>query len=158
MGQRVSAVAKLGEIVTRGPSYAPEAGIRDVAESWAGMHLEPRLLITLEARRHERILRRAREAFALTDGGADGARRQALEILGALAVVDGRWEEAFSALEALAADTTFEPQRRADFLVAAGDVMSRHYGDRDVAEPFYERARELWPGHARFGNPPERVS
>jgi tetratricopeptide (TPR) repeat protein len=158
VGQRVSAVAKLGEIVTRGPSYAPEAGIRDVAESWAGMHLEPRLLVTLEPRRHERILRRAREAFALTDGEADAARRQALEILGALAVVDGRWEEAFSALEALAADTTFEPQRRAEFLVAAGDVMSRHYGDRDVAEPFYERARALWPGHARFGNPPERVS
>ena len=79
VGQRVSAVAKLGEIVTRGPSYAPEAGIRDVAESWAGMDLEPRLLVTLEARRHERILRRAREAFALTDGGADAARRQALE-------------------------------------------------------------------------------
>jgi tetratricopeptide (TPR) repeat protein len=158
VGQRVSAVAKLGEIVTRGPSYAPEAGIRDVAESWAGMHLEPRLLVTLEARRHERILRRAREAFALTDGGADAARRQALEILGALAVVDGRWEEAFSALEALAADATFEPPRRAEFLVAAGDVMSRHYGDRDVAEPFYERAKALWPGHPRFGNPPERVS
>jgi tetratricopeptide (TPR) repeat protein len=158
VGQRVSAVAKLGEIVTRGPSYAPEAGIRDVAESWAGMHLEPRLLVTLDARRHERILRRAREAFALTDGGADAARRQALEILGALAVVDGRWEEAFSALEALAADTTFEPQRRAEFLLAAGDVMSRHYGDRDMAEPLYERARALCPGHPRFGNPPERVS
>ncbi len=153
VGQRVSAVAKLGEIVTRGPSYAPEAGIRDVAESWAGMHLEPRLLVTLEARRHERILRRAREAFALTDGGADDARRQALEILGALAVVDGRWEEAFSALEALAADTTFEPQRRAEFLLSAGDVMARHYGDREVAEPFYERAQALWPGHPRFGRP-----
>ena len=158
VGQRVSAVAKLGEIVTRGPSYAPEAGIRDVAESWAGMHLEPRLLVTLEARRHERILRRAREAFALTDGGADAARRQALEILGALAVVDGRWEEAFSALEALAADTSFEPQRRAEFLLTAGDVMSRHYGDREVADPFYERARALWPGHTRFGRPAEGVS
>jgi tetratricopeptide (TPR) repeat protein len=158
VGQRVSAVAKLGEIVTRGPSYAPEAGIRDVAESWAGMHLEPRLLVTLEPRRHERILRRAREAFALTDGGTDVGRRQALEILGALAMVDGRWEEAFSALEALGADPAFEPQRRAEFLVAAGDVMSRHYGDRDVAEPFYQRARALWPGHPRFGRPAERVS
>jgi tetratricopeptide (TPR) repeat protein len=158
VGQRISAVAKLGEIVTRGPSYAPEAGIRDVAESWAGMHLEPRLLVTLEARRHERILRRAREAFALTDGGADEARRQALEILGALAVVDGRWEEAFSALEALAADMAFEPERRAEFLLAAGDVMARHYGDRDVAEPFYERAQALWPGHPRFGRPPQAVS
>jgi tetratricopeptide (TPR) repeat protein len=158
VGQRISAVAKLGEIVTRGPSYAPEAGIRDVAESWAGMHLEPRLLVTLEARRHERILRRAREAFALTDGGADESRRQALEILGALAVVDGRWEEAFSALEALAGDLAFDPERRAEFLLAAGDVMARHYGDRDVAEPFYERAQALWPGHPRFGKPPQAVS
>ena len=158
VGQRVSAVAKLGEIVTRGPSYAPEAGIRDVAESWAGMHLEPRLLVTLEPRRHERILGRAREAFALTDGGTDPGRRQALEILGALAMIDGRWEEAFSVLEALGADTTLEPQRRAEFLVAAGDVMSRHYGDRDVAGPFYERARALWPGHPRFGRPAQAVS
>ena len=158
VGQRISAVAKLGEIVTRGPSYAPEAGIRDVAESWAGMHLEPRLLVTLEARRHERILRRAREAFELTDGGADDARRQALEILGALALVDGQWEEAFRALEALAADPTFESQRRAEFLLAAGDVMARHYGDLAVAEPFYGRARALWPGHVRFGRPAEGVS
>jgi len=158
VGQRVSAVAKLSEIVTRGPSYSPEAGIRDVADSWAGMHLEPRLLVTLEARRRERVLRRAREAFALTDGGTDAARRQALEILGALAVVEGRWEEAFSALDALAADTTFEPDRRAGFLLAAGDVMARRYGDRDVAEPFYERAQAVWPGHPRFGKSPEGVS
>jgi tetratricopeptide (TPR) repeat protein len=158
VGQRVSAVGKLSEIVTRGPSYSPEAGIRDVADSWAGMHLEPRLLVTLEARRRERILRRAREAFALTDGGTDAARRQALEILGALAVVEGRWEEAFSALDALAADTTFEPDRRAGFLLAAGDVMARRYGDRDVAEPFYERAQAVWPGHPRFGKSPEGVS
>ena len=158
VGQRVSAVGKLAEIVTRGPSYSPDAGIRDVAESWAGMHLEPRLLVTLEARRRERILRRAREAFALTDGGTDAARRQALEILGALALVDGRWEEAFSALDALASDTTFEAERRAAFLLAAGDVMARRYGDRDVAEPFYERAQAVWPGHPRFGKPPGGVS
>ena len=66
--------------------------------------------------------------------------------------------DAREAIEALAADTTFEPQRRAEFLLAAGDVMSRHYGDRDVAEPFYDRARELWPGHVRFGRPSEGVS
>src|SRR6185312_12353535 len=158
VGQRVSAVGKLAEIVTRGPSYSPDAGIRDVAESWAGMHLEPRLLVSLEARRRERILRRAREAFALTDGGTDAARRQALEILGALAIVDGRWEEAFSALDALASDTTFEADRRAAFLLAAGDVMSRRYGDRGLAAPFYERAQAVWPGHPRFGKPPEGVS
>jgi tetratricopeptide (TPR) repeat protein len=158
VGQRVSAVAKLGEIVTRGPSYSPEAGIRDVADSWAGMHFEPRLLATLESRRRERILRRAREAVALIDGGPAAARREALEILGALAMVDGRWEEAVTTLDALAADATFEPQRRAEFLLAAGDVMARRYGDRDVAEPFFERAKALWPGSPRFGRPPEGVS
>ena len=84
-------------------------------------------------------------------------RREALEILGALAMVDGRWEEAVSTLDALAADATFEPQRRAEFLLAAGDVMARRYGDREVAEPFYERAQALWPGNPRFGRPPEGV-
>ena len=121
------------------------------------MHFEPRLLVTLEGRRRERILRRAREAFALMDGGTDAARREALEILGALAMVDGRWEEAVTTLDALAADSTFEAQRRAEFLLAAGDVMARRYGDRDVAEPFYERAQALWPGNPRFGRRPERV-
>jgi tetratricopeptide (TPR) repeat protein len=154
IGQRSAAVAKLGELVTRGPSYSPETGIRDVAESWAGMHLEPRLLVNLETRRRERVVRRAREALS-TDGASEVARRQSLEILGALAIVEGRWEEAFSVLEALAGDPAFEPERRAGFLVAAGDVMMRRYGDPELADPLYVRARELWPGHPRFGGTSE---
>ena len=151
VGQRTAAVAKLGELVTRGPSYSPETGIRDVAESWAGMHMEPRLLVGLETRRRERIVRRAREALA-TDGASEVARRQSLEMLGALAVVEARWEEAIAVLEALAGDPAFEAERRAGFLVAAGDVMMRRYGDPELADPFYVRARELWPGHPRFGS------
>ena len=151
VGQRGAAVAKLGELVTRGPSYSPETGIRDVAESWAGMHLEPRLLVGLETRRRERIIRRAREAL-VTDGAPEATRRQALEMLGALAVVEGRWEEAVTVLEALAGDPAFEPERRAGFLVAAGDVLIRRYGDPDLADPLYVRARELWSGHPRFGS------
>jgi tetratricopeptide (TPR) repeat protein len=158
LGQRATAIAKLGEIVTRGPSYSPEAGIRDVAESWAGMHLEPRLLVGLEARRHERALRRAREVVVLTEGKTSLARRQALEVLGALAVAHGRWEDALAALEPLAGDPAFEAERRALFLIAAGDVMARRYGDLEVAEPFYDRARTLWPGNPRFARPTEKSS
>jgi hypothetical protein len=156
LGQRATAIAKLGEIVTRGPSYSPEAGIRDVAEGWAGMHLEPRLLVGLEPRRHERALRRAREVLALTEGTSGPARRQALEVSGALAIADGRWEDALVALEPLAADPAFEPERRAAFLIAAGDVMARRYGDIEVAEPFYDRAQTLWPGNPRFARPAEK--
>ena len=156
LGQRATAVAKLGEIVTRGPSYSPEAGIRDVAESWAGMHLEPRLLVGLEARRRERVLRRAREVLVLTETPSSAARRQALEVLGALAIADGRWEDALVALEPLGDDPAFEPSRRADFLITAGDVMARRYGDAEVAEPFYDRARALWPTNPRFARPAEK--
>jgi tetratricopeptide (TPR) repeat protein len=156
LGQRAAAIAKLGEIVTRGPSYSPEAGIRDVAESWAGMHLEPRLLVGLDGRRRERALRRAREVVALTEGESSSARRQALEVLGALAITDGRWEDALVALEPLAGDPAFEAERRAQFLIAAGDVMARRYGDIEVAEPFYDRARTLWPGNPRFARPAEK--
>jgi tetratricopeptide (TPR) repeat protein len=158
LGQRAAAIAKLGEIVTRGPSYSPEAGIRDVAESWASMHLDPRLLAGLEARRRERAVRRAREVLVLTEGDASSARRQALEVLGALAVADGRWEEALVVLEPLASDPVFEVERRAQFLIAAGDVMVRRYGDLEVAEPFYDRARTLWPSNPRFARPAEKSS
>jgi tetratricopeptide (TPR) repeat protein len=158
LGQRAAAIAKLGEIVTRGPSYSPEAGIRDVAESWAGMHLEPRLLVGLDGRRRERALRRAREVVALTEVESTPARRQALEVLGALAITDGRWEDALVALEPLAGDPTFEADRRAQFLIAAGDVMARRYGDVEVAEPFYDRARTLWPSNPRFARPAEKAT
>ena len=138
VGQRVSAVAKLGEIVTRGPSYV--AGRRHPRRRGELGGHAPRAAAAGHARGRGgasgSCAARGRRSRSPT-GETDAARRQALEILGALAMVDGRWEEAFSALEALGADATFEPQRRAEFLVGAGDVMLRHYGDRDVAEPFY---------------------
>ncbi len=144
VGQRTTAAARLADIVTRVGSYAPEAGIRDVAESWAGMHLEPRLLVGMEARRRERALSRAQEALGLLEAeaakpppipGSDAAtrpdqraalaaaRRLALEMIGAVALAEGRWPDALAALEALAADPGFEAARRAQFLLAAGDVL-----------------------------------
>jgi tetratricopeptide (TPR) repeat protein len=176
VGQRTAASAKLAEIVTRVGSYAPEAGIRDVAESWAGMHLEPRLLVGMEARRRERALSRALEAWALVEAeatrpppipGSDAAarsdqrtalaaaRRLALEMMGGVALAEGRWQDALAALDTLAADPGFEATRRAQFLLAAGDLLARHQGDPAAAQPFHSRARALWPSGARFGRPPE---
>jgi tetratricopeptide (TPR) repeat protein len=148
IGQRAAAIAKLRAIVTRGPSYSPEAGIRDVAESWAGMHLEPRLLVDLETRRRERILTRATEVLALTDGEDHPARRQATELLGALAVAEGRWSDALAALETLAHDESFPAERRSDFWLAAGDILARDPHDPAASQACYERARLLWPGNS----------
>jgi len=153
IGQRTSAVAKLKAIVTRGPSYVPDAGIRDVAESWAGMHLEPRLLVDLEARRRERVLGRASQILSLTEGEAHPARRQAFEVLGALAVAEGRWHDAVSALETLSADAELPAERRSDFLITAGDIFARNHHDPAAASALYERARELWPGNSALARP-----
>jgi tetratricopeptide (TPR) repeat protein len=153
IGQRTSAVAKLRAIVTRGPSYVPDAGIRDVADSWAGMHLEPRLLVDIEARRRERVLGRATQILSLTDGETHPARRQAFEVLGALAVAEGRWHDAIAALESLSANTELSPERRSDFLVAAGDIFARNHHDPAAAAALYERARELWPGNSALARP-----
>jgi len=147
IGQRASAVAKLKTIVTRGASYVPDAGIRDVADHWAGMHLEPRLLVDLEPRRRARVMARATEALALVVDERDPVRGQVLEMLGALAVAEGRWSDAVATLEALVADEAFEPERRSDFLVAGGDILVRDFGDSLTARALYERARALWPGN-----------
>ena len=147
IGQRTSAIAKLKTIVTRGASYVPDAGIKDVADSWAGMHLEPRLLVDLEPRRRARVMARATEVLALVEDEHDPVRGQVLEMLGALAVAEGRWSDAFATLEALVADEAFEPERRSDFLVAAGDILVRHFGDSLTARTLYDRARALWAGN-----------
>ena len=145
IGQRTAALTKLRAIVTRGPSYSPEAGIRDVAESWAGMHLEPRLLVDLESRRRERVVGRATEVLAITEGVGTPSRRQALEILAALAMAESRWSDALVALETLMVDEAFSAERRSDFALAAGDILAHSLRDTAAAQRFYERARRLWP-------------
>jgi tetratricopeptide (TPR) repeat protein len=147
IGQRAAATARLKTIVTRGASYVPDAGIRDVADSWAGMHIEPRLLINVEPRRRQRVLGRASEVLALVEDERDPVRGQALEIVGALAMAEGRWSDALATLEALSADEAFDAERRSDFLVAAGDILVQHYGDSMAARTFYDRARALWSGN-----------
>jgi hypothetical protein len=147
IGQRAAATARLKTIVTRGASYVPDAGIRDVADSWAGMHLEPRLLVDVDPRRRERVLGRASEVLALVQDERDPVRGQALEIVGALAMAEGRWNDAIATLEVLSADEAFAVERRSDFLVAAGDILVQHYGDSMTARTLFDRARVLWPGN-----------
>jgi tetratricopeptide (TPR) repeat protein len=147
IGQRAAATARLKTIVTRGASYVPDAGIRDVADSWAGMHIEPRLLIDVDPRRRARVLGRASQILELAGDERDPVRGQALEIVGALAVAEGRWSEALATLELLSADAAFDDERRSDFLIAAGDILVQQYGDTMSARALFDRARALWPGN-----------
>ena len=78
------------------------------------------------------------------------AVRPALEVIGAFAVGDGRWQDALAINERLAADDGLDAERRADFMVAGGDICARQYGDEATAKALYDKARELWPGHPRF--------
>ena len=147
IGQRAAAIARLKTIVTRGASYVPDAGIRDVADHWAGMHIEPRLLIDVDPRRRQRVMGRASEVLALVEDERDPVRGQALEIVGALAMAEGRWSDALATLEALSGDEAFDAERRSDFMVAAGDILVQHYGDTMAARALFDRARALWPGN-----------
>ena len=87
------------------------------------MHIEPRLLIDVDPRRRQRVLGRASEVLALVEDERDPVRGQALEIVGALAMAEGRWSDALATLEALSADEAFNEERRSDFLIAAGDIL-----------------------------------
>ena len=111
------------------------------------MHLEPRLLLDVEPRRRQRALGRASEVLALVEDERDPVRGRALEIVGALAMAEGRWSDAIATLEALSADEAFDDERRSDFLVAAGDILVQHYGDSVAARTLLDRARMLWPGN-----------
>jgi len=153
IGQRATAVARLGAVITRGGTFVPDVGIRDVAETWGGMRLEPRLLAGMERPRRDRALGRTAEALALAEGVSPPARQQAREarqILGALAMVEGRWDDALAALAALADDEGLTGAERADVLVAAGDILGGKRGDAAGAQRMYERAAAASPHEARL--------
>ena len=111
------------------------------------MHIEPRLLIDVDPRRRARVLGRASQILELVGDERDPVRGQALEIVGALAVAEGRWSEALATLELLSADAAFDDERRSDFLIAAGDILVQQYGDTMSARALFDRARALWPGN-----------
>ncbi|HXI60404.1 MAG TPA: hypothetical protein VNO55_30290, partial [Polyangia bacterium] len=153
IAQRATATEKLAAMLVEGGRFVGEGGIRDVAESWTAMGPEARLLVGLEGERRERVLRRATEAlaFAASDAATAEVRVGALNLLAALAVVEGRWADALRFLGDLSADETIDAHGRCGFLIAAGDIHLREGGDGGTAHILYERARALVPHDSRLG-------
>jgi hypothetical protein len=131
------------------------------------MRIEPRLTSGLEGERRERVLKRAAEALALAQAqaqsgqagqAAQGAIAQplashvleALQILGAMAMLERRWGDALSVLDTLGADQRLSPAERARFLIAAGDIAAQRMQNRPASRRFYGRARELVPTDSRL--------
>jgi tetratricopeptide (TPR) repeat protein len=153
VAQRVQATARLSAVVTRGGGFSPDVGIRDVAESWSAMRAEPRLLAGMDRARRDRVLARATEALALavaTSPPALDEVRFAREILGSLAVVEERWDDAMGLLLALGDDPAMPRAAACGFLIAAGDLRARKLGDRAGAQPLYDRAAALAPKDSRL--------
>ena len=104
--------------------------MRELAETWAAMRFEPRLLGGLEGDRRTRVLDRLRDALA-TERCPPAARRLALGIRGALAIVERRWAEARDALEFLSADSGAGRERA----LRLSDRGRRHRDERAIATP-----------------------
>ena len=127
------------------------AGLRDVADAWASMRFDPRLLAAIDDDKRGRARARLKEVLALTERTpGHPARQVARETWTALAMVDRRWAEAVEALESFAGDGALEPRRRCLFLVAAGDILLHQQGDVGGAALRYERARALYPSEPRL--------
>jgi tetratricopeptide (TPR) repeat protein len=153
IAERIQATLRLSAVVTRGGGFSPDVGIRDVAESWSGMRAEPRLLANMDRPRRDRVVARATEALALAVGVTPPALDEAhlaREILGSLAVVEERWDDALGLLEALADAPPTPPAVACGFLLAAGDIRAGKLGDRPGAQVFYDRASALAPKDSRL--------
>jgi tetratricopeptide (TPR) repeat protein len=149
VGQRVVATS---EVLAMLGGRASSTGLRDVADSWASMRFDPRLLAGVEGDRRARVLSRLVEVMALTESNVrHAARATARETLAALAVVDRRWADALSLLESLGADRGLEVDRRCLFLVLAGDVLVHRQGDVEGAASRYQLAGALNPAEPRLG-------
>jgi tetratricopeptide (TPR) repeat protein len=153
VAERASATARLSAVITRGGGFSPDVGIRDVAESWSAMRAEPRLLANLERGRRDRVVARATEALALALGTMPPAHEEghlAREILGALAFVEERWEDALGFLAALADEPSAKPSEACGFLLAAGDIKRHKLADPEGAQALYDRAAGLAPRDSRL--------
>ncbi|HVR62689.1 MAG TPA: hypothetical protein VMU50_12370, partial [Polyangia bacterium] len=151
IAQRAAAAEELVRMLGDEARFVGDGGIRDVAESWGAMGPEPRLLVGLEGERRERVLRRTGEAlaFAASDAATADVRRGALNLLGALAVVEGRWADALRFLGELCGDEGLPPPARCGFLLAAGDIHLREGNDVATARGLYQRAAALRPHDTR---------
>jgi tetratricopeptide (TPR) repeat protein len=153
VAERLQATARLAVVVTRGGAFSPDVGIRDVAESWSAMRAEPRLLANMDRGRRDRVVARATEALTLAVGISPPALDEAhlaREILGALAVVEERWEDALGLLAALADEPATKPAAACGFLLAAGDIRAGKLDDRAGAQALYDRAAALAPKDSRL--------
>ena len=153
IAERAQATARLSVVVTRGGSFSPDVGIRDVAESWSAMRAEPRLLANVDRTRRDRVVARTTEALALALGTMPPSLPEgelAREILGALAFVEERWEDALGFLAALADEPTTKPAAACGFLLAAGDIKRGKLGDAAGAQVLYDRAAALAPKDSRL--------
>ncbi|HEY2900606.1 MAG TPA: tetratricopeptide repeat protein [Polyangia bacterium] len=152
IAQRATAAARLTTMLSDGGRFVGEGGIRDVAESWSGMGLEPRLLVGLEGERRERVLRRSGEAlsFAASDAATADVRTGALGLLAALGMVESRWADALRFLGELGANDSLPPPVRCGYLIAAGDIHLHEGADAATARSLYEKARALVPGDIRL--------
>jgi tetratricopeptide (TPR) repeat protein len=153
VAERAQATARLAVVVTRGGGFSPDVGIRDVAESWSAMRAEPRLLANMDRARRDRVVARATEALALALGTMPPSFEEghlAREILGALAFVEERWDDALGFLAALADEPNAKPSDACGFLLAAGDIRRAKLGDAAGAQPLYDRAAALAPKDSRL--------
>jgi tetratricopeptide (TPR) repeat protein len=153
VAERAQATVRLAAVVTRGGTFSPDVGIRDVAESWSAMRAEPRLLANMDRARRDRVVARTTEALALALGTMPPALAEgqlAREILGALAFVEERWEDALAFLAALADEPTTKPSAACGFLLAAGDIRRGKLGDAVGAQALYDRAAALAPKDSRL--------
>jgi tetratricopeptide (TPR) repeat protein len=149
VAQRAVATQKISALLA---DAVPGNGLRDVADSWASMRLEPRLLGGIESERRGRILSRLGEVMSLTETSpAHPARQAAREVLAALALADRRWADALAFLDALAQDPVVAPRRRASFWITAGDLVRVAYEDRAGARERFRNAAALWPQHPGLG-------
>jgi len=151
IAQRQAATAQLASMVG-----SSSAGMRDLAETWAAMRFEPRLLGGLEGDRRTRVLDRLRDALA-TDRCPPAARRLALGVRGALAIVERRWGEARDALEFLSADAGAVASDRCGYLIAAGDIAMHVERNAEAGQRFYARARAQSAGDPRLISRGERA-
>jgi len=142
LGQRHAALRLLPEIALGGGqrSVLPEIAWRDVADSWASLRLEPRLLAQIDPPARRRAEGAIGRCLALKPKHVG-----ALQALAALAVARQKWDDALLQLDRCVDVHELEKLRRCDLLLLAGDICAKKTLDRPRAERYYRRALQLFP-------------
>lgn len=148
VAQRIAAAARVAAM----PGLPTTGGgLREVADSWASMRFDPRLLAAVDDDRRGRVRSRLREVLSLTERTpAHPARETARATWAVMAMADQRWADAVEVLDTFGGDGALDAPRRCRFLVAAGDILLHRQGDAGGAALRYERARALNPDEPRL--------